>query len=261
MKQLAGRLINSSLDRFGFRLIRSATLQRLAASVLSPDDIALLVALPPHQLPQLLQYRSLSRAQFHQDLFVLSQLDFKRNGYFVEFGATDGIQGSNTYLLEKEFGWNGIVAEPAKCWHSALRINRSCHVETRCVWIDSTSVLEFAEFNHPALSTIRSYAAGDFQGKYRQKHKSYAVNTISLNDLLDTYAAPRDIDYLSIDTEGSEFEILESFDFSKYRFRVITCEHNYAPIRQRIFSLLTRNGYARSFEAFSKVDDWYLGPQ
>jgi FkbM family methyltransferase len=258
MKQGAARLINSSLERFGFRLIRSSTLEQLTASVLSQEDIALLMALPTHQLPQLLKYRTHSQAQFHQDLFVLSQLDFKRNGYFVEFGATDGILGSNTYLLEKEFGWNGIVAEPAKCWHSALRNNRSCHVETRCVWVDSESVLEFWESSRPALSTIQSYAAGDFQGQYRHKHKSYGVETISLNDLLATSGAPSDIDYLSIDTEGSEFEILNGFDFSRYRFSVITCEHNYAPRRQRIFSLLTSNGYVRKFESLSKVDDWYV---
>jgi FkbM family methyltransferase len=260
MKQRAARLINSSLGHFGFRLIRSSTLEQLTANVLSQEDIALLIALPTHQLPQLMKYRSRSKAQFRQDLFVLSQLDFKRDGYFVEFGATDGIHGSNTYLLEKEFGWNGIGAEPAKCWHSALRNNRSCHVETRCVWVDSKSVLEFWEDSLPAFSTIVSYAAGDFQGNYRHKHTSYGVNTISLNDLLATYGAPRDIDYLSIDTEGSEYEILNSFDFSKHRFSVITCEHNYAPSREKIYSLLTRNGYVRKFEQLSKVDDWYIRP-
>lgn len=45
---------------------------------------------------------------------MLSELDFKRDGFFVEFGATDGFQGGNTYLLEKEFGWRGIVGEPAR---------------------------------------------------------------------------------------------------------------------------------------------------
>ena len=48
------------------------------------------------------------------DLFVLQHLDFKKNGYFVEFGAADGKYLSNTYLMEKKFGWKGILCEPAK---------------------------------------------------------------------------------------------------------------------------------------------------
>ena len=76
--------------------------------------------------------------------------------------------------------------------------------------------------------------------------------------MLDKYNAPREIDYLSIDTEGSEFDILSHFDFNKYQFRVITCEHNFAPQREEIFSLLTRNGYLRKFENISNVDDWYV---
>jgi hypothetical protein len=79
-----------------------------------------------------------------------------------------------------------------------------------------------------------------------------------LNDLLLKYDAPKNMDYLSIDTEGSEFEILENFNFSKYSFKVITCEHSYEPKRDKIFELLTSKGYARVYEGLSKWDDWYI---
>ena len=75
------------------------------------------------------------------------------------------------------------------------------------------------------------------------------------------YNAPKNIDYLSIDTEGTEFEILSNFDFSKHSFHVITCEHNYTPICQRIFKLLSNNGYVRQYEELSKWDDWYVHDQ
>ena len=84
------------------------------------------------------------------------------------------------------------------------------------------------------------------------------MNTITLNDLLKKYNAPKNIDYLSIDTEGSEFEILKSFDFSKYNISIITCEHNYSLDRKNIFNLLVRNGYERVYSGLSRWDDWYV---
>ncbi len=90
------------------------------------------------------------------------------------------------------------------------------------------------------------------------KGETYTVRTISLVDMLKKHNAPSVIDYLSIDTEGSEFEILSAFDFSKYQFNAITCEHNYAPIRDDIHSLLSQHGYRRVFPHISQCDDWYV---
>jgi hypothetical protein len=86
----------------------------------------------------------------------------------------------------------------------------------------------------------------------------YEVETITLGDLLETHAAPRIIDYLSIDTEGSEFEILSNFDFEKRLIRCITCEHNFTANRDKIFKLLSSKGYKRKFVEFSDCDDWYF---
>ena len=76
--------------------------------------------------------------------------------------------------------------------------------------------------------------------------------------MLETYQAPKTIDYLSIDTEGSEYEILKAFDFDKYKFRVITCEHNFTPMRENIYNLLISKGYERKSTNISRVDDWYI---
>ena len=59
------------------------------------------------------------------------------------------------------------------------------------------------------------------------------------------------MDYLSIDTEGSELEILESLDHDKYQFKFITCEHMYTSKREKIYDLLISKGYKRIFENFS----------
>jgi len=88
--------------------------------------------------------------------------------------------------------------------------------------------------------------------------QTYSVTSISLEDLLNEYKAPYHIDYLSIDTEGSEYEILSAFDFSKYHIEVITCEHNYTKSREKIYNLLANNGYKRVYEEISQFDDWYV---
>lgn len=206
----------------------------------------------------------LSKSQLKQDVFVLDQLGLKENGYFVEFGATDGLLHSNTWLLENHFGWSGILSEPSKWWHNAIHTNRKCHIDTACIWKESNIEVLFNEVDanvvHYAneLSTIDLFSNCDNHANVRTFGKKYAVNTLSLSDLLQKYNAPRTIDYLSIDTEGSEFEILKAFDFTQYEIKIITCEHNYTELRDEIHNFLSEKGYVRKLEQFSAWDDWYV---
>ena len=205
-----------------------------------------------------------TKSQLKQDLFVLSELELKRGGFFVEFGATNGVDINNTWLMEKQFGWNGILAEPSKHWHNDLFQNRSCYIDTKCVWSSTGQKLVFNEVNTqgaaygPELSTIDSFSSVDNHAGTRRFGQKYEVETISLMDLLSKYQAPRLIDYMSVDTEGSEFEILDHFDFDAYDVRIITVEHNYTPMREKLFELLVSKGYARKFESISQWDDWYV---
>ena len=200
-----------------------------------------------------------SPAQLYQDLFVLFKLESKSSGYFVEFGAGDGISLSNTLLLEKRFGWTGILAEPARRWHQALANNRNCIIDTRCVWSETGKIVEFLEAEEAELSTIRGYETRDRHRIARERNTSYPVETVSLNDLLDFHDAPKDIDYVSVDTEGSEFDVLKAFDFGRHRIKIFTIEHNFVqPARDNIRRLMERNGFCQAFEAFSKWDDWYF---
>lgn len=199
-----------------------------------------------------------SHSQIFQDLFALSVSGFKKNGFFVEFGATNGLHLSNSLLLEKQFAWSGILAEPAKKWHAALKENRTAHIEFDCVWRKTGETLTFNEADDGELSTIDSFSTVDKHSEARQHGARYDVSTISLYDMLKKHNAPQFIDYLSIDTEGSEYEILNAFDFSAYRFGCITVEHNFTPMREKIFNLLSQNGYERKFTEFSRFDDWYV---
>jgi len=259
MKKFTKNLIKSALKQFDIGVTRYTTLEKLRKNSSPKHNLELLQQLiNKDNAEQILQYFNQSKSQLGQDLFVLSLLGFKRNGYFVEFGATNGVNLSNTYLMEKEFDWNGIVAEPAKCWHRDLKNNRSCNIEIQCVWKDSTSTLSFNETDYAELSTINLYSDSDLHETTRKNGKIYDVKTISLNDLLEKYDAPKKIDYLSIDTEGSEYEILTHFNFSRYQIDIITCEHNHTPMRDRIYLLLQKKGYRRVFSDLSDFDDWYI---
>ena len=200
-----------------------------------------------------------SKSQIKQDLFVLEKTNYKREGFFVEFGATNGITGSNSYLLEKEFNWKGILSEPAKIWHDELNKNREVFIEKKCIYSESNMKLLFNQVQYAELSTIDQFSDNDNHSRGRQlSTDKYFVETISLEDLLEKYKAPKIIDYLSIDTEGSEYKILKNHNFEKYKFKIITCEHNFTNDRNLIHKLLTENGYERHYENISYFDDWYI---
>jgi FkbM family methyltransferase len=272
IREIRHRILKSAqtqIGRLGVGVLRKQALDGLMAEVetlrrvrseeqSAYRDIQFLLQMPSGQAASLLSYLGRSAAQFRQDLFVLSELNFKREGFFVEFGATDGVTGSNTYMLEKDFGWKGILCEPARSWHRKLHENRSVAIETRCVWTNSGESIEFNEVCFPELSTIGAYSSSDDYALIRERGTRYDVETISLVDLLEAYGAPREIDYLSIDTEGSEHAILQAFDFRKYEIKCITVEHNHTPMREQLCSLLTSAGYERRFQNISHVDDWYV---
>lgn len=265
MPQALKHLTQSILKGADLRVARCGYIDLLEKNSRGGNIMAMLLR-PPQSMvaprdsgqARLLEALRESRSQLGQDMFALSQLGFEEGGYFVEFGATDGIELSNSYVLEKHFGWSGIVAEPAKRWHKDLTANRHCHIETDCVWKESNATLTFNEADEDGYATIDSFSSKDVHSARRKKGRKYEVKTISLLDLLEKYRAPREISYLSIDTEGSEYDILSHFDFEKYSFRVITCEHNFTPSRERIHSLLTGHGYVRVLEEFSSFDDWYV---
>jgi FkbM family methyltransferase len=199
----------------------------------------------------------LSTSQLGQDLWVLNETKYKRKGFFVEFGATDGVLLSNTYLLEREFGWEGICAEPNPDYFESLKKNRNCIVNNECIYSSTGKIIRFVLANE--FGGIEKDA---LKGRHKEKVEAYKSNgdtidveTISLNDVLIKYNAPINIDYMSIDTEGSELEILSKFDFKKWNVKLFTIEHNFEPQRDGIFKLLSKHGYQR---IECKWDDFYI---
>ncbi|MQM29851.1 MAG: hypothetical protein CRU78_04570 [Candidatus Accumulibacter phosphatis] len=204
-----------------------------------------------------LKHRSVS--QLGQDLWVLEKTRYKRGGFFVEIGATDGVLLSNTLLLESEFGWQGICAEPNPKFYTQLRKNRQCRVADQFVGRVTGKDIEFILAD--VYGGDREFANGDL---HKEKRDAYAavgqlakLTSISLDDFLQQHQAPRDIDYISIDTEGSEYDILRAFPFEKWNTRLFTIEHNFAEQREDIRQLLEAHGYRRTEQQW---DDWYEKP-
>lgn len=199
-------------------------------------------------------------SQLQQDLVAqyIATLTKNQDRFFVEFGASDGVTYSNSYLLEKSFGWSGILAEPGKNWHGYISRNRTAILSKDCVWRATGEVIKFAESKNGEYSTIRDFISKDSHFLEREDSKIYEVQTVSLNDLLLRHQAPAHINYLSIDTEGSEYEIIRNFDIRKYKIDFISIEHNYTTNRELIYEFMIKNDFVRILEKMSAWDDWYV---
>jgi len=193
-----------------------------------------------------------SDSQLKQDLWVLKQTSNKKDGYFVEAGASDGIILSNTYMLEKEYNWQGICCEPNPEYHRQLAFNRKCNIEFNCLYSISNQKLEFTQSHELGGITKEFKNDGDdphTRRMIRAKSPKSIVNTISLNDMLEKHNAPHNIDYISLDTEGSELKILSTFDFNKYDVKLWTIEHNNI-ILNELLSIFIPQGYEYLKQSF-----------
>ena len=136
---------------------------------------------------------------------------------------------------------------------------RECNIDLRCVLDNRSSPVTFTEVNDSEYSTIEEFKSSDSHKTKRKKMNSkYTVETVSLTQLLVDHNSPEKIDYISIDTEGSEYEILKSFDFSKYSIECITIEHNNTKNKELIDNIILSNGFKKVFEEISQFESWYI---
>jgi len=201
---------------------------------------------------------STTYSQLGQDQSVLEFYKNKREGYFIEVGASDGIEFSNTFLLEKEYGWKGICVEPLPGKMDDLKKNRPNSIcIDKAVYNKTGLKLNFdIAHNFDLLSGLSDTICHLHKERVDNNKTTIVVETITLDDMLEQANAPSFIDYMSLDVEGVEFEILQACDFSKHTFGLIDVEHNWIePKRSQIRDLLLSNGYVYLKE--NKWDDSY----
>jgi hypothetical protein len=196
-----------------------------------------------------------SFSQLGQDVWVYQTLQQKTNGYFVELGAGDGVGLSNTYALERHFAWGGICIECSPQYSSLCR-NRRCVCDSSCVSDKDGETVTFLQDHkygdHNHFSGIKSLI-----NCHEPQGSEYQLQTKTLASVLRQHSAPKLMDYLSLDTEGSEYAILSVFPHHEYRFRCVTVEHNFVEkVREKIRSLMESNGYTRVEQR--QWDDFYI---
>jgi FkbM family methyltransferase len=191
-------------------------------------------------------------SQSNQDKWVVEFYNSKKNGYFVDLGAYDGIQTSNTFYLEKNLNWGGICVEANPRVYEVLIKNRK--------------------------SKNVNVALNDYVGEcffLGDKITTHGIKVPCnlLSNVLIENNCPNNIDYLSIDIEGYEYTVLKDFDFNRWNIGMMTVEHNLYcdgnDRKNKIYNLLTKNGFERVVEDapcldknplyFNKpYEDWYI---
>lgn len=199
-----------------------------------------------------------SRSQILQDLWVLWECG-PGPGTFLDIGAADGEYLSNTWLLERS-GWTGALVEPNHRYYAKLALRRS-PAFLKAAWSRSGETLELrsivGDLEFSRLADAPADDKHEASGR-RANYETDLVETATLADLVTAAGLPATIDYLSIDIEGAELEVLSAVDHAALRFRCITVEHNETPARERIHELLSAHGYRRKWTDLSAWDDWYV---
>lgn len=181
--------------------------------------------------------------QYKQDKWIIENyFKFKKDGYFVDLAAGDGIFLSNTYLLEKELNWKGICIEANDKTFVDLSKNRSTICDNSCV-LDDISTVNFVNTTKTStwehlLSSIETYIPSHHK---IVKESVVSKKTVSLNTILDKYQAPSYIDYISLDVEGCELDILKNFfELNRRKIKMWTIEHSN---EKDVIKLMTMFGY------------------
>lgn len=191
-------------------------------------------------------------SQYQQDQFLDKILfNKKKNGFFIDIGAHDGVTISNSLFFEKYRDWKGICIEPNPVVYNQLQKNRSSVNLNVCIGnsnkiVNFTQILGYSEMLSGVTSTYDKRHLDRINSEVSQKGgeiKSIDVQMLRLDaieGILD-----KKIDFVSIDTEGNEIDIIKSIDFEKIFIKVLVVENNYNDtdlanlLKSKNFNLIT----------------------
>ncbi|WP_159817670.1 FkbM family methyltransferase [Cyanobium sp. Copco_Reservoir_LC18] len=186
-------------------------------------------------------------SQLGQDKLVAGLLDFRKGGFFIELGCGNGTIISNTYSLEHFFDWRGLLVEPSPGFCQDMRHSRRSRIVERAITPhnDNQSLtLITGNVYGSCIESSQADSHAEFLAACKALDLTHEVQSISVESLCREYDVPADFEYLSLDIEGGEYEIIKAWPFSQHRPMMLSVEHNFGPTRYDIREFLHRNGYA-----------------
>ena len=206
-------------------------------------------------------------SQIGQDKYYIEEIiKFKCNGLFLDIGAYDGITGSNTYFLEKNLNWKGLLVECNPELVDICRQNRTSILCNKAIYKESNTKIDFMiprgqeiHGGKAQLGGIKDFLRPESVNCFYESYKSNSivqVDTININELLEQHEM-YEIDYMSLDVEGYELEILKQIDLKKFKIHYLTVEHANIPHYQHnINTYLLSQGY--KLARHNNHDDEYV---
>lgn len=170
-------------------------------------------------------YATKSYSQEGEDLILQRIFENKQKGFYVDVGAHHPFRFSNTYLFYKK-GWRGINLDAMPNSMKIFKRYRSRDINLEIPVGKDGDCLTYHIFNEPALNTFdKSRIEGILQKPEYTLQKKIEIQIKSLKSILDEYLPKRQcIDFMSIDVEGLDFEVIKSNDWTKYRPKILLVE-------------------------------------
>jgi len=189
-------------------------------------------------------------SQFGEDVLVWDYFKRKREGFFVEVGANAPRSNSQTWFLEKN-GWSGILIEPQSSCCQALREQRpqSRVFQAACCAPGQKGTLTLHVSNNNSLSSLKKHA-NDTDVEYVGTE---TVQALPLDDILAQAGHPA-VDFLSIDVEGFELDVLRGLDLGKYHTPLLLIEDHLHSLDVHFH--LCRHGY--KLVKRTGCNNWYI---
>ena len=186
------------------------------------------------------------KGQFGQDIIAYLCLKNKKNGFYIDIGAYDGIGLSNTYIFEK-LGWNGFCVEASPKTFEKLQKNRKCDSYNYAVCSKNIGKTRFLTSSSGELDVLDIHNTDKHKERIKiesDNNMEYIeVDTITFDELMSNYKDITHIDFMSLDIEGGELDVLKSINFDKYSFGLITVEYN--DNYKEILELMISKGYKK----------------
>ncbi len=184
-----------------------------------------------------------SYSQNSEDIFIDDILGNKKVGFYVDVGAYDPTRLSNTKRFYLR-GWSGINIEPDPKKITRFYKHRPRDINLNLGIANKIGKLTYYKFQPETLSTFSSQAANGYKKEGFKLIGTSKISVRKLSDIFSGYCNDKHIDFLSVDVEGYDFEVLKSNDWKKYRPTLICVESN--PISDMaIESLFTKVGYKK----------------